>query len=133
MKKFRPVLSAHQIATIIALAKQEFIKSSSADARSILQTLSPFAAKIENYAIFPAYVATPAPTKIDELGFNEPTANQLTPAQKRESLYNQFMQSGANHENLSLSELETINLYRYENDLMSPEEEAEYEAKQINL
>lgn len=62
--KYRPVLTEHQILHILALAKQNLSPASI----SIIATLSPFQAKIENKAVSAAYVPTGRANLLDTLG-----------------------------------------------------------------
>jgi len=112
--KFRPVLSIQQISKIISLAQSE--SPLSRESKSILRTLVPFKAKAENSAI--VGVATKSENLESTLGFN---------SEPKESGIQELYRKWENKVSLSIHEIERVHQYRYESNLMTPEEESEYE------
>ena len=78
------------------------------------------------------YVAQnkPTPNSAESLGFSETSTSTSTSYNraKAEALYHKWMEDSLL---VTESEFELVQTYRFENDLMSAEEEAEYTAKLI--
>lgn len=124
MKKYRPVLSQAQIAHILSLCKTDLSQKSI----SIISTLAPFLAKIENDAVTEAYTQKPKESKLTDLGFQSHTPKEIVDA---ETLHTKYLLCGENISEFSLQEIQKIQEYRYTNDLMTPQEEVEYEEMQL--
>lgn len=125
--KYRPVLSASHITHIIALCKRDM----SAESLRVISILSPFQYKIENESVTPAYTEQPKLTELDKLGFAEPietTANLRYSTENVANLYAVWKQSPGS---LNLNQLKQVKEFMYENDLMTPAEESEYERSLI--
>jgi len=118
--KYRPVLTAAQIQHIILLCKNDLSTLSI----ELIGVLAPFAAKIANAAIAPAYTTTAKPSIISELGFSTEPIIKDSDEIIAEWYAKQQVEGNAN---LSLTQLEAIQDWRYRNDMMTPEEEATYE------
>lgn len=126
MKKYRPVLSAAQIAHLISLCKDRLDLPESI---SCIGTLSPFMAKIENTAIQAAYTLQPNKSLVDELGLGEENIATKTHELYQKHLYEQWLAVGMKNDSFSLVEIKEISLYRYLNDLMLDEESEAFEAE----
>lgn len=139
--KYRPVLTAAQIQHILALAKTEHPSISQAS-MSLIATLAPFAAKIDNAGITAAYSTTPKQDLLSSLGGDAPAApshisassnNQAALMSKEEVwelAYNKYQSCPAA---CSLQEIRDSKEYAYLNDLMSAEEVAEFEAASSDI
>tara|TARA_R110000803_G_scaffold207182_1_gene274960 strand:+ start:4344 stop:4775 length:432 start_codon:yes stop_codon:yes gene_type:complete len=126
--KYRPVLTAEQIEHILTLAKLESPMSSASI--SILGSLSPFFAKIQNKAVNAAYSTTEKSSKfsIESLG-GSATGPDLAPnvgdkEEYWERCYNQWL---IDPTSLSLNGIEAANEHRYLHGIMTPEEQASFE------
>ncbi len=143
--KYRPVLTSEQILHILNLAKLEQPSISSASI-SLISVLAPFQAKIENAGIQAAYTTSlkaPSTTSLEALGGTgvaEALGSELpscitssaivsTEAMiGKEAYWEQcFHKYSANPTLCSLQEIEAANEYRYINDMMSTEEQEEFE------
>ena len=124
MKKYRPVLTVEQISHLIALCKKEL----SEESIRCIATLSPFLAKIQNCGVTEAYTQKPVKTQLETLGFS----TEISPQQQRAQLYQSYVNSGEDPNLFSAQQLIQIQLYLYENDLMSEEEERNFELLQFN-
>ena len=130
-KKYRPSLTAAQIAHILALAKTES-GGISETSFSLISTLAPFQAKIENDGITPAYTTQPAKPKANSLeslgGLGDGTGKvYIAGYESKEdywaACYGTFLDNPAG---CNLDQINAAQEYRYLNDLMTPEEEAAY-------
>jgi hypothetical protein len=136
--KYRPVLTAIQIEHILYLAKSEQPLSSMS--MSLISTLAPFQAKIQNAAMTPAYIlVAPKPNEADvmaSLGAGAPDRvvgnihtsidwSGLSKQEYWEACYDKFT---ANPVTCNLSEIEASKEHAYLNELMSVSELAEFEA-----
>jgi hypothetical protein len=137
--KYRPVLTAVQIEQILYLAKSEQPLSSMS--MSLISTLSPFQAKIQNAAMAPAYtVGASKPSEADvmqSLGVapadNRVVGNIHAPIdwsgmskqEYWEACYNKF---NASPVSCNLDEIAASQEHAYLNDLMSSAELAAFEA-----
>lgn len=122
-QKFRPVLTHTQISHILTLCKKDLTQESI----SCIAILAPFEAKIKNLGVQAAYTQKPKESKLDELGYTH-TPKEVVDV---ETLYSQYMENGENISEFSLQEIQKIQEYRYTNDLMTPQEEVEYEEMQL--
>ena len=120
--KYRPVLTATQIAHILTLAKSEVPMSSTSI--SILGSLSPFYAKIQNKAVEPAYETAPKASILESLGALP------IPAVDKETYWAECYEkwSIAGPTALNLEEIAGANEHRYINGLMTAEEISDFEA-----
>ena len=128
--KYRPVLTAAQIEHILTLAKLE--SPISATSFSVIATLSPFYAKIQNNAVTAAYNTAPAASSkfsVSGLGGTSPAQPDNTSATAKEDYweecYNKLQANSAN--GCTLQELEAAQEHRYLHGLMTPEEQANFE------
>ena len=117
--KFRPSLTSEQIEYLVSVL-QSVAPSNLRD--QCLTALNKFALKSKYGIVTPSHVATGRKTLEDSLGFSE------SPAISIESLLKIY---AVTPQVLSQSQLDQVQLYRYTNDLMSPEEESSYESKGI--
>lgn len=114
--KFRPYLTQDDLEIILASLK------STGSSPILIHYLSGFQTKTELGLTSPALVTKP--TISDRLGLSPEPALSLS--QLKEQSYQKWK---ANSSKCSAQEIARAMMYRYENDLMSPIEEAEYEAK----
>lgn len=117
--KYRPVLTAAQITHILSLAKLESPMTDTSI--SVIATLSPFLAKIENAGITPAYSTQAATSKDLDLG------GSYQHESKEAYWEHCYTKTKANPTSCSLEEIEAANEHRYIKDLMSVEEQAVFE------
>lgn len=126
--KYRPVLTALQITHILALAKTESPISDLSI--SLISTLSPFAAKIANAGITPAYETIDPltkPTVLASLGGEEPITPinpSITKETHWQNCYNKYKDSPTE---CSVEEIQGAREWRYLNDLMDSDEIAQFE------
>ena len=117
--KYRPYLTPQELDIIISS-----LKSTSSNV-SLIRYMEDFAFKISRDSIKPNLTLKPTLTESLELGLesrmSKPTLHQL----KVES-YAKWLNNPAK---CNASDIARVHMYRYENDLMSPEEESEYESK----
>lgn len=144
ISKYRPVLTAGQIAHMLSLAQAHFMSKPEGltienDTRdisfSIIATLSPFKAKIDALAINPTYTTKPdrASALLESLGEDVPAssisdipANFISKEAYWSYCYNKWQ---ADPTSCTMAEFIASNEHRYLYDLMSPEEVAKHEAK----
>ncbi len=124
MKKYRPVLTASQIAYLLSRCKQ-LDQLSNPIALACIGTLSVFQTKIQNEAVNAAYAVSPTISKLDSLGFSDTHPEEKSKKPTDETIATWLEIDSCN---LSLQQLEWLQDYRYRNDLMSQEEEADFEA-----
>lgn len=129
--KYRPVLTAAQITHILALAKSESPLSDLSI--SIISTLSPFAAKIANAGITPAYETKPAKlSTLEALGGamtpkdNFFSSHHATKEQYWEDCYNKYQFSPSS---CNLEEIRGMQEHKYLHDLMTEAELTAFEAE----
>ena len=131
--KYRPVLTASQINKILELAKCE--QPMSDTSFTIVSTLAPFKAKIENAGIVPAYTEKDKKPGMYTLeGLGEPTIEVFTgklpesaPFTKEELWEQCYLKWVDNPTSCSLAEIEGANEHRYLHNLMSPKEAEVFE------
>ena len=138
--KYRPCLSASQIVHIISLAKKEIAATfgDCTESINLVGVLAPFNAKVEAAAKVAAYTTSPT-TAISSLtcedlgaGGKELAVNALEPTsyellskeQQWEVAYKKY---STDPSSCSLTELAAAKEHMYLNDLMTPEQEREYE------
>lgn len=138
--KYRPSLTASNINHILYLAKQDLKNSPNVDSKSnsenLIKTLIPFQAKIQNNVASPAYISNKKESMLEQLG--EVDINNSKDSKSYESYkvecYNKYIKAiaddtGSLWNELQLSEIDAAKEFMYFNDLMSKEEEKEYEIK----
>lgn len=128
--KYRPVLTASQILHLLSLCKSNLNQSS----LECIAVLAPFEFKIRNGLISPAYTPQPIPTLAQSMGFDDPPTESIPSIRKStthiESLYEMWRTTPST---LSLEQLKEVQAYRYKNNLMSPEQEQEYETALLGV
>lgn len=134
--KYRPVLTSAHILHILALAKREYPHMSSAS-MNLIGVLAPFQAKIENAGIAAAYTTTPrvAINSLESLGVTPAithtwaTSTAIDSCGSKEQYwlhcYTKVQEAGTVA--CTLEEIQAANEHRYLNDMMTPEEEEQYE------
>jgi len=121
--KYRPSLTLAQLTHISNLCKQQQ-PLTQMDAE-IIGIIAPFMAKVVNGAVAPAYQVAPRISIEEQLGMKPDTLAITFAARK----YEAYQRSEIDRASCSLDDLELAQLYRYENDLMSVEEEEAYTSK----
>lgn len=124
--KYRPVLTATQIEHILALAKSE--SPISQDSMSLISTLSPFQAKIQNAGIAAAYTVSnkPKANSLEALGGVSSTSS-ISSSSKEEYWEMCYLKLQSNPTTCSLEEIKAANEHKYLNELMTPEEIKKFE------
>ena len=114
--KYRPCFSEAHISHILSLCKQELSDKS----LSVISVLAPFKAKIDNNCISPAYAMKERESLYGSLGIEgSEECSGLTPAEKRKRAFDKWNE---NPDSCNVSELELVQTYRMDNDLLSTEE-----------
>lgn len=121
--KFRPYLTMQQIRYFIELAESDTRAETEGLRLKSLRELKLFVAKSDLGLVNSALTVVGKTSTAEKLGFSIDTND--TPEQKREKAYQLWC---VNPQLCSDADIKLAQLYRYENDLMSPDEEAEYEA-----
>jgi len=130
--KYRPSLTALQIAHIVKLAEEDIARTGdSYDSLSIIRSLSPLLVKINTGAIKSSYVSTPMPSIFDKLG-EAPTSTPPTPSpsasmSKKEYNHKCYIKYHAHMNTCTPEEINAAKEHAYINDLMTASEEQEYE------
>lgn len=124
-RKYRPVLSESAISHILSLARKDISHPSSLE---IISSLAPFEYKIRNDSVSPAYTLTPTMSLAEKTGFSSP--KKYSPEKSIPELYNSWKVSDS--ASFTVQELTLIAQYRFENDLMSPEEEISFQNQFMN-
>lgn len=133
--KYRPYLTASDIAHILQLCKSE--SPLSTESKNLIKILSPYMAKIENDALEASYTPTGRTSLIESLGGTTPTEDTpsdftLSPAQQREQAYNKWNSQG--EQACTLRELELAYEYRVHHDLLTDSEaKAEDESWNVDM
>ena len=143
-KKFRPVLSAAQIHTILKICKERIPMSE--EVMAVIAVLSPFYAKVQNEGVKAAYEIEEGKGRFEsiekKLGFDVGIGmnvgmgiemNPLNPTEKnwdliRKLAYDKYI---SNPTDCTILEIEYSNQYMYDNGLMSESEEREYEKNSL--
>lgn len=127
--KYRPVLTAAQILHILTLAKTESPDISDMSI-SLISSLAPFQAKIENAGIQAAYTTSPRVSLLDSIGGASsesiPVDRPLLKEDYWEACYNKFL---ATPIACSLEEIAGAQEHKYLHQLMTPEELAKFEER----
>jgi hypothetical protein len=118
--KFRPYFTASELEEVIRC-----VKAGSTN-MTLLIYLESFNLKIKHSVIAPAHI--PAPSIEYRLGLESSSPSDTLSATINQSLINTLHSKFITvPDSLTPSELAIVHKYRYENDLMSPTEEAGYE------
>ena len=135
-KKFRPVLSASQIHTILRICKERVPMSE--EVMEVIAVLSPFYAKVQNEGIKAAYEIGEGRGRFEsiekKLGMSVGVGiNPLNQSEKnwdliRKLAYDKYI---SNPTDCTTLEIEYSNQYMYDNGLMSETEEREYEKNSL--
>lgn len=127
-KKYRPVLTAAQVKHILTLAKTAEATISD-DSLSLISSLSPFLAKIENEALVPAYTSTATTTKKSLASMtNEEILEALAPALSKEEVWElAYTKCQEAPLSCSLQEIKEATEHMYLNDLLSEQEIGNFE------
>ena len=134
--KYRPSMTAAQIAKIVSLCKQE--QPMSLESMTIVGILAPFQAKIENSAMKASYTTVDKPSLMEQLGAAAPAPDSYTfqgeVFSRKEvywlACYNYYCE---HRELMSLVEIVAAKEHMYLNDLMSPEEATAFEQGEPKL
>ena len=114
--KYRPYFTASELGEVIRCVKL------SSQNISLLRYLESYALKISHGVI--AESITLQPTLVDSLELDSPDSPSTSSLEsKRAKAYTKWLSSP---ESCTPLEIELTHLYRFENDLMSPEEESIY-------
>ena len=125
--KYRPVLTAEQILHILTLAKTEQPAISNTSL-SIIASLAPFQAKIDNAGIIPAYTMQPVKPNNTSLEALEGTVSAGSPPYNKEDYWERcYTKYSTNPVACNLEEIHAAKEHMYLNDLMSPTELEEFE------
>lgn len=116
-KNYRPYFTVEELTEVTRC-----VATSSSNTK-LIGYLRLFLSKIENEQVSVQY--TNAPTLVEKLDLDSPPMKTDLKA-LRLSAYNKWLSNPAS---CSLVEHTRAQMYRYENDLMSPEEESDYEKK----
>lgn len=114
--KYRPYLTPQELETILSSLKQ------TGSNPTLIHYLSGFQSKIDLGLTKPNMVTKP--TMEESLGLGPVPAIPTTVT--RESAYKKWT---INPQSCTPNEIDMSNIYRYENNLMSPEEESTYESQ----
>ena len=124
MKKYRPYFSLPELKTILHSLKEQ-----SNPPIGLIRYVDRFISEIDDGFRKESHTIK---TRIDDrtdLAVSLGLDSGIDPISERERLYNQFVQSMSFSE-FSSKEIILIQKYRYENDLMTPEEESIFEQSQ---
>lgn len=117
--KYRPYFTVEEIDHILSALKQ------TSSNITLIRYLDDFAHKISRESLKPNL--TLKPTLEDRLELDAPRAKSIDSLVALKSqAYQKWLTSPSK---CTSSEIARVLMHRYENDLMSPEEEAEYESK----
>lgn len=117
IQKFRPYLTVQQLRYIVQLIEADNRSETEALKLRTAKELKLFLIKSDLGALTPAVVIAEKQSMTERLGLVDPVSD-------REEAYNLWSR---NPMLCTEQQIKQARLYRYENDLMSPEEEAEYE------
>lgn len=117
--KYRPSLTLAQINYLLSLTQSDEREVTQTLREKTIASLKIFSLKADAGLTSHSHLSGRRKTTLDILSDSSETR-----AQERERLYNLWEESP---DLVTREELEKVDLYRYENDLMSPEEEEIYE------
>ena len=118
-QKYRPAFTSQELAYIKDLCRADKRESTVSMAHKISRRLEVFGLKAQIGLVAPAFTATEERSIDERLGLDT-----VSPADKRLAAYQKWK---LNPDICSTVELNLANTYRYENDLMTSEEEQEQE------
>ena len=124
--RYRPVLTAEQIAKVLDLAKLE--QPMSDTSMQLIGILAPFKAKIDNQGILPAYSVEPKVSMLQSLG-EDPSQSVMSKEDYWFVCYKKYV---ATHQLCTLDEIAAAREHMYLNDLMTPEEMEEFEKQETS-
>lgn len=114
-QKFRPYLSPSQLTYILSLLEKD------AKDPELIQSFKLLSFKISSGISTPNYTTKPTkPSKFSPLGLGLESPEEL-----RKIEYDKYLQGLPHNESM-------VTTYRYENNLMTPQEETEYEQATIS-
>lgn len=123
-QKFRPYFTAPELELVISSL------ATTSPSSPLIKYLKGYQLKIDNGLLAPQI--TTSPSVFEKLGLDDPQIPQLSSHAVSKDLatlklfsYNKWRDSPSK---CTIQELERATLYRYENDLLTPEEEASFEA-----
>jgi hypothetical protein len=121
--KYRPYLTLQQLHYFLQLAEADQRTETEALRLRSIRELKLFIAKNDLGAVKPAFVSVGRSTLEDRLGLDE-VSTSSSPEEKRKLSYDLWTKNPllCNEEQIRQAQL-----YRYENNLMSPDEESQYE------
>lgn len=122
--KFRPSLTAEQIAYLIGNLQAA---APSTERDNILTVLHKFHLKAVHGIVSPSHVSAPRMSLVDSLGFSEPRTYRIA----EEDIENLLDIYNKHPNSLSAVQLGRVQYHRYTNDMMTPQEEKEYESSSI--
>lgn len=137
--KYRPSLTGEQILHILTLVKRDYCVTEPVDTTlsfKVIQTLAPFQAKIESAAIAPAYTTQepkPKVNSLEALGGEVDTiilsaSDTMVASDNKEQYWSSCYALYLLHpEKCTIAELQAAKEHMYINDLMTPEQEKDYE------
>jgi hypothetical protein len=119
--KYRPYFTADEMLELISALKE----SPTPSRMKIIQYLEGFNLKITYGVVNANYITNPKPTIEQQLGFTEEEPEPtLSPNEIRQRAYQKWLKKDST---ITVKELNLANEYRYENNLMSAEEQAAFE------
>lgn len=118
-KKFRPYFSTDELRTLIAALKEK----PTPERTALIRYLEHYSLKIDSGLFQPAI--TLKPSLEDQLELGNTVTESL--ARKSSKRLQAFLKWQKDHSSCTPAELTLVQEYRYENDLMSAEEESSYE------
>lgn len=119
-QKFRPAFTKQEILYLIDLCSKDKRDTTTELAFTLAARLRIFALKADLGIISPAFTSTERQTLSEKLGLS----NSESPADRRAAAYAKWKE---NPGFCTQSEVSLAFTYRYENGLMTPEQEAAYE------
>ena len=119
--KYRPYFTADEMLELISALKE----SPTPSRMKIIQYLEGFNLKITYGVVNANYITNPKPTIEQQLGFTEEEPEHtLFPHELRQRAYQKWLRKDPT---ITVKELNLANEYRYENNLMSAEEQVAFE------
>lgn len=126
VSKYRPSLTQEQIVHLISLCR----KDSSDESLRIIGLLAQFEFKIKQGAIVQSHAVDVKQGLAVDLGFADPAIHMQGGARSANLILELW---NSNPAQLSVLELQRVRSYRYENDLMTPEEQLSYENEILGI
>lgn len=127
--KFRPAFTKQEIAYLLDLCRKDTREATATMASNIAARLRIFSLKADLGIVSPAFNSTERQSVEDRLGFDignsDGTSSGDSPTAKRLTAFNKWQINAAL---CTEKELKLAMTHRYDNGLMTPEEENEYES-----